>query len=74
MNGSLVVPTATAAWISCATPALRQLERTVGAPLLERSSRGVTLTAVGDVLLRETASVLAGAERAMNTARRAAAR
>ena len=51
---------------------VRQLERTVGAPLLERSSRGVTLTAVGEVLLRETASVLAGAERAMDTARRAA--
>jgi DNA-binding transcriptional LysR family regulator len=51
---------------------IRQLEGTVGTPLLERSSRGVTLTTVGEVLLRETAPVLAGAERAMDTVGRAA--
>jgi DNA-binding transcriptional LysR family regulator len=51
---------------------VRQLEGAVGAPLLERSTRGVTLTAVGEVLLRETAPVLAGAERAMDAVRRAA--
>ena len=35
---------------------LRRLESRAGAPLLERSSRGVTLTAVGEVLLREAAA------------------
>ena len=51
---------------------IRQLEGLIGAPLLERSSRGVTLTAVGDVLLREASPVLAQAERAMDTVLRAA--
>jgi DNA-binding transcriptional LysR family regulator len=51
---------------------MRQLEGAVGAPLLERSSRGVTVTAVGEVLLRETAPILASAQRAMDTVGRAA--
>jgi DNA-binding transcriptional LysR family regulator len=51
---------------------VRQLEGLVGAPLLERHSRGVTLTAVGRVVLREATPVLAQAERAMETIRRAA--
>ena len=51
---------------------IRQLEGLIGAPLLERSSRGVTMTTVGQVLLREASSVLAQAERAMDTVERAA--
>ena len=44
---------------------MRVLEGQVGAPLLRRSSRGVTLTEVGEVLLRETLPVIGRAERAM---------
>jgi molybdate transport repressor ModE-like protein len=51
---------------------VRQLEGVVGAPLLERSSRGVTLTAVGEVLVREAAPLAAQAERTMDTVMRAA--
>jgi DNA-binding transcriptional LysR family regulator len=40
--------------------------------LLERSSRGVTLTAVGEVLLREARPLLGAAERVMDTVRRSA--
>jgi DNA-binding transcriptional LysR family regulator len=46
---------------------LRALESRVGAALLHRSSRGVTLTAVGEVLLREAVALLGTAERAMDT-------
>jgi DNA-binding transcriptional LysR family regulator len=51
---------------------LRRLEARAGAPLLERSSRGVTLTAVGEVLLREAGPLLGAAERVMDTVRRSA--
>lgn len=46
--------------------AIQQLERRLGVVLLERSSRGITLTAAGTVLLRESRAVLdavAAAER-----------
>lgn len=45
------------------------LERQLGVPLLERSSRGVALTERGTVLLREARAVLARAERAVDTVR-----
>jgi len=51
---------------------MRALEAQFGAPLFERSSRGVRLTAVGTVLLREARPLLAEAERALETTRRAA--
>jgi DNA-binding transcriptional LysR family regulator len=51
---------------------LRRLESRAGAPLLERSSRGVTLTAVGEVLLREARPLLGAAQRVMDTVRRSA--
>jgi DNA-binding transcriptional LysR family regulator len=49
---------------------VRVLEAQVGAPLLERSSRGVTLTPVGQVVLRESLPVLGHAERAMKVVAR----
>jgi len=51
---------------------IRALEAQLGAPLFERSSRGVNLTDVGTVLLREARPLLAQAERALETTRRAA--
>src|SRR5580704_14923286 len=51
---------------------LRRLESRAGAPLLERSSRGVTLTAVGEVLLREARPLLGSAEDVTDTVRRSA--
>jgi DNA-binding transcriptional LysR family regulator len=51
---------------------IRTLEAQLGATLLERSSRGVRLTDVGAVLLREARPVLAQAERAAEAVRRAA--
>jgi DNA-binding transcriptional LysR family regulator len=51
---------------------IRTLESQLGATLFERSTRGVELTAVGAVLLREARPVLAQAERAMEAVRRAA--
>jgi DNA-binding transcriptional LysR family regulator len=51
---------------------IRTLEAQLGAPLFERSSRGVALTDVGAVLLREARPVLAQAERAAEAVRRAA--
>lgn len=51
---------------------LRALESRVGAPLLHRSSRGVTLTPVGEVLLREAVPLLGSAQRALDTVRRSA--
>ncbi len=51
---------------------IRVLETQLGAALFERSSRGVELTDVGTVLLREARAVLAQAERAVETVRRAA--
>jgi DNA-binding transcriptional LysR family regulator len=52
---------------------VRTLEAQLGATLLERTSRGVGLTPVGAVLLREARAVLARAERATAAVRRAAA-
>jgi DNA-binding transcriptional LysR family regulator len=49
---------------------MRALESRIGAALLHRSSRGVTLTAVGEVLLREAVPVLGTAERAMQSVAR----
>jgi DNA-binding transcriptional LysR family regulator len=51
---------------------VRTLEAQLGATLFERSSRGVTLTDVGAVLLREARPVLARAERAAEAVQRAA--
>jgi len=51
---------------------IRALEAQFGAPLFERSSRGVRLTDVGTVLLREARPLLAQAERTLETTRRAA--
>jgi DNA-binding transcriptional LysR family regulator len=51
---------------------IRGLEGELGAPVFERSSRGMRLTDVGAVLLREARPVLAQAERAVEAARRAA--
>jgi DNA-binding transcriptional LysR family regulator len=52
---------------------VRTLEGQLGAALLERTSRGVRLTPVGAVLLREARALLAQAERATAAVRRAAA-
>ena len=45
---------------------VRALEAQIGAPLLRRTSRGVNLTEVGEVLVREALPVLGHAERAMD--------
>jgi DNA-binding transcriptional LysR family regulator len=52
--------------------AIRQLERRLGAALLERTSRAVTLTEAGLVLLREGRAALDAVEAAERRARRAA--
>ncbi|HEX4107446.1 MAG TPA: LysR substrate-binding domain-containing protein [Solirubrobacteraceae bacterium] len=51
---------------------IRTLELGLGVTLFERSSRGVALTDVGAVLLREATGVLAQADRAVEAVRRAA--
>ncbi|MET0684810.1 MAG: LysR substrate-binding domain-containing protein [Solirubrobacteraceae bacterium] len=51
---------------------MRELEALLGVLLLERSTRGVTLTAPGEVLLREARPVIAQAERAAEAVRHAA--
>jgi DNA-binding transcriptional LysR family regulator len=51
---------------------IRVLESRFGTTLLTRSSRGVTLTAVGEVLLREAEPLLSSAERAVETVLRSA--
>jgi DNA-binding transcriptional LysR family regulator len=51
---------------------IRALEAQFGVPLFERSSRGVELTDVGSVLLREARPLLTQAERAVRAVRRAA--
>jgi LysR family transcriptional regulator, benzoate and cis,cis-muconate-responsive activator of ben and cat genes len=53
--------------------AIRQLERRLGATLLERTSRGVRLTGAGEVLLREGRAALRAVEAAERRTRRAAA-
>ena len=50
---------------------MRTLETQLGAPLLARSSRGVTPTAVGEVLLREARVLLSHAGRAADAVNRA---
>lgn len=52
--------------------AISQLERRLGAALLERSSRAVTLTEAGAVLLREARAALDAVEAAERRTRRAA--
>ena len=52
--------------------AIAQLERRLGAPLLERSSRGVSLTTAGAVLLQEARAALDAVEAAERRTRRAA--
>jgi DNA-binding transcriptional LysR family regulator len=52
--------------------AVRRLEREIGADLLARSSRGAALTPAGAALLPEAREVLARADAALETARRAA--
>lgn len=52
--------------------AIQQLERRIGAPLLERGSRGVTLTEAGSVLLREGQAALDAVDAAERRTRRAA--
>jgi DNA-binding transcriptional LysR family regulator len=51
---------------------IRDLEREVGAPLFDRGSRGVALTAAGRAFLPEARLTLAQAERAQRSAQRAA--
>ncbi|SDD10390.1 LysR family transcriptional regulator [Actinokineospora iranica] len=53
--------------------AVRRLERELGGPLFVRTSRGVRLTAAGAVFLDEARAVLARADRAVDTGRRAVA-
>ncbi|WP_091248453.1 LysR family transcriptional regulator [Klenkia soli] len=52
--------------------AIRQVERRLGTPLFERTSRVVRLTAAGEVLLREGRAALAAVEAAERRTRRAA--
>ena len=52
--------------------AIRQLERRLGVELLERTSRSVTLTEAGSVLLREGRAALDAVEAAERRTRRAA--
>ncbi|MBI1397467.1 MAG: LysR family transcriptional regulator [Betaproteobacteria bacterium] len=50
---------------------IRALEDSIGAPLLERSRRRVTLTKAGEVFLREAREILARTTTAVGAARRA---
>ncbi|NML44640.1 LysR family transcriptional regulator [Ramlibacter sp. G-1-2-2] len=47
------------------TKAIRRLEQTVGSPLFEKSGRGVRLTPVGQVLLREAGQLRVSADEAL---------
>jgi DNA-binding transcriptional LysR family regulator len=51
--------------------AIKQLERRLGVTLLERDSRAVTLTAAGEVLLREGTAALAAVTAAVRRTQRA---
>jgi LysR family transcriptional regulator, benzoate and cis,cis-muconate-responsive activator of ben and cat genes len=51
--------------------AIAQLERRLGVPLLERTTRQVTLTAAGEVFLAECRSILAAMDTAIRKARKA---
>src|SRR5580658_1472633 len=67
--------TAAARRLRTAQPSLsqqiRQLERFVGTPLLERNKRSVRLTGAGRVFLREAREILARTEHAVELAQRA---
>jgi DNA-binding transcriptional LysR family regulator len=69
--------TAAAAQLHVAQQSLSQqialVERRLGAALLDRGPRGVTLTGVGAALLPEARAALVAADRAFDVARRAAA-
>ncbi|MGI5423900.1 LysR family transcriptional regulator [Streptomyces sp. CA-179760] len=52
--------------------AIAHLERRVGVPLLERTTRKVTLTAAGEVFLAECRTILAAMDTAMRKTRKAA--
>lgn len=52
--------------------AIAHLERRVGVPLLERTTRQVTLTAAGEVFLAECRTILAAMDTAVRKARKAA--
>ncbi|MBV1940440.1 LysR family transcriptional regulator [Streptomyces sp. BV286] len=52
--------------------AIAQLERRVGVPLLERTTRQVRLTAAGEVFLAECRTILAALDTAVRKARKAA--
>lgn len=52
--------------------AIAHLERRVGVPLLERTTRQVTLTAAGEVFLTECRTILAAMDTAVRKARKAA--
>jgi LysR family transcriptional regulator, benzoate and cis,cis-muconate-responsive activator of ben and cat genes len=52
--------------------AIAHLERRVGIPLLERTTRQVTLTAAGEVFLAECRTILAAMDTAVRKARKAA--
>ncbi|MBB5629720.1 LysR family transcriptional regulator [Sphaerisporangium krabiense] len=52
---------------------IRRLERELGAPLFTRTSRRVTVTAVGEVFLREARGAVAAVRHALDVGRRAAA-
>src|SRR4029079_388563 len=62
------VVTAAAAHLNVSQPAvtkrIRELERTLGAPLIERSGRGVVTTRLGDAFLRHSRAALAEITRA----------
>ncbi|MET7647785.1 LysR family transcriptional regulator [Streptomyces sp. NPDC005426] len=52
--------------------AIAHLERRVGVPLLERTTRQVTLTAAGEIFLAECRTILAAMDTAVRKARKAA--
>lgn len=52
---------------------IRQLERLVGTPLVERLSSGIELTAAGEVVLEQGETLLSSAEAMMSEARQVAA-
>jgi DNA-binding transcriptional LysR family regulator len=54
------------------TVTVKKLEAELGVPLLDRDSSGVRLTAAGSALLEDARGLLATAQRASETARRAA--
>lgn len=51
---------------------IRQLEHSVGAQLLERTSRGVRLTAAGEAFLDSARDIMSALDRGVSAARNAA--